>query len=53
MFSDSLNVVFKKVLLASFNSTRSAIKIKVRFLKVSENPVLESVGPFAFIADHK
>ena len=39
--------------LASFNSTRSAIKIKVRFLKVLENPVLESVGPFAFIADHE
>lgn len=53
MFSDSLNVVFKKVLPTSFNSPRSAIKIKVRFLKVLENPVLESVGPFAFIADHK
>ena len=39
--------------LASFNSTRSAIKIKVRFLKVLENHVLESVGPFAFIADHE
>ena len=43
----------KYYFLASFNSTRSAIKIKVRFLKVLENPVLESVGPFAFIADHE